>query len=281
LIKQRKGHISDPDIAFVTGKIDPYAHTQKGHLHKAFSQQRMGAVVNLLTQEAEIRMHATVADIRRDLQIMVREYETFPNRTPAEKEYLMAQMPKARFSPGRRVLVGRQSRPGTIISADEVPSNMGEFRHMVALDREGQTIAVLGCDLQALPGLDEDLTAHKGTTFNGDQIINYGTVGAVGRGAQGIVNVSDRMTGLEQGVDFQLLAAQLEQLRSEYRKTATSREDDKQVALLADAADAAEKEDGKCVASLLAQTGHGVLKMAKEIGTDVVAKVIGELMKGD
>jgi hypothetical protein len=281
LIKQRRGRISHNDIAFVMGKIDPYARTQKGHLHKTFSHQRMGAVVNLLTQEAEMRMHATAADIRRDLQIMVREYDAFPNRTSDEMEYRMAQMPKTRFSPGRRVLVGRQSRPGTILSVDDQPSNMGEFRHMVTLDREGQTIAVLGCDLQALPGLDEDLTAQKSTTFNGDQIINYGPVGAVGRGAQGVVNVSDRLTGTEQGVDFQLLAAQLEKLRNEYRKTAASREDDKQVALLAGAADAAEKGDGKSVASLLAQTGHGVLKMAKDVGTDVVAKIIGELIKNE
>jgi hypothetical protein len=172
LIKQRTGRISHPDIAFVTNKIDPYAHTQKGHLHKAFSHQRMGAVVNLLTQEAEIRMHATAADIRRDLQIMVREYEAFPNRISDEKEHRMAQMPKVRFSPGRRVLVGRQSRPGTIVSVDDRPSDMGEFRHMVTLDREQQTIAVLGCDLQAFPELDEDLAAHRGTTFNGDQIIH-------------------------------------------------------------------------------------------------------------
>ena len=55
----------------------------------------------------------------------------------------------------------------------------------------------------------------------------------MGRGAQGIVNVSDRLSGSEQGVDFRLLAAQLEKLRNEYRKSATSREDDKQVALLA------------------------------------------------
>ena len=161
LIKQRTGRISHHDIAFVMGKIDPYARTQKGHLHKAFSHQRMGAVVNLLTQEAEIRMHATAADIRRDLQIMVREYDAFPSRTSEETEYRMAQMPKARFSPGRRVLVGRQSRTGTIVSVDDGPSNMGEFRHMVTLDREGQTIAVLGCDLQALPGLDEDLPLTK------------------------------------------------------------------------------------------------------------------------
>ena len=35
------------------------------------------------------------------------------------------------------------------------------------------------------------------------------------------------------------------------------------------------------MASLLAQTGRGVLKMAKDVGTDVVAKIIGELIKNE
>lgn len=77
LIKQRKGHISRPDIAFIADKVAGYANTQKGHLHKAFSVQRMGAVVNLMTQEAAMRMDAVTADTRRDLEIMVREHEAF------------------------------------------------------------------------------------------------------------------------------------------------------------------------------------------------------------
>jgi hypothetical protein len=117
----------------------------------------MGAVVNLMTQEAGMRMDAVSADLRSDLEIMVREHEAFPNRVLVEKERRMSQMLKKRFSPDRRVLVGNQSRPGTIISVDDQPSDMGEFRHMVKLDRDGQTLAVLGCDLQAFPELDEDL----------------------------------------------------------------------------------------------------------------------------
>jgi hypothetical protein len=118
-----------------------------------------------------------------------------------------------------------------------------------------------------------------GPVFHGDQINNYGTVGAVGRNAQGVVNVYERSSSVEEQVDLQVLAIQLEQLRTEYRKTATSREDDKQLALLGDAAEAAEKGDGKGVASLLSRAGKGVLKMAKDIGTDVAAKVIVEMAK--
>src|SRR5580658_4194482 len=38
-IKQRKGHISRSDIAFIANKADGYARTQKGYLHKVFSSQ--------------------------------------------------------------------------------------------------------------------------------------------------------------------------------------------------------------------------------------------------
>ncbi len=78
LLNKRNGHISRADIAFITNKVNGYAGTTKAHLHTAFSQQRMGAVVNVLTQEAEMRMHAVVAEARRELEIMVREHEAFP-----------------------------------------------------------------------------------------------------------------------------------------------------------------------------------------------------------
>lgn len=84
LIKRRNGHISRADLAFIANKIHSFAETQKGHLHTGFSSQRMGAIVNLLTEEANMRMYAVAANVRRDLEIMVREHEAFPHQ-PGEK----------------------------------------------------------------------------------------------------------------------------------------------------------------------------------------------------
>jgi hypothetical protein len=81
LVKRRKGHISWEDVAFIANKAESYARTQKVYLHTAFSQQRMGAAVNVLTQEAELRMHAVAANARRDLEITVQEHEAFANRS--------------------------------------------------------------------------------------------------------------------------------------------------------------------------------------------------------
>ena len=115
--------------------------------------------------------------------------------------------------------------------------------------------------------------------FHGDQINVHGTVGAVGRDAQGVVNIHQHLDTLGQ-INLETLAVQLEQLRTEYRRTAVTREDDRQVALLGDGAEAAEKRDGKGVAAILSRAGEGVLKMAKEIGTDVAVKVLVELATG-
>lgn len=80
LVKRRNGHISHPDVDFITKKLEGFAQTQKRHLHRAFSSQRMAAVVNLLTEEAGRQLNAATANARRDLAIMVREYELFSRR---------------------------------------------------------------------------------------------------------------------------------------------------------------------------------------------------------
>lgn len=86
LVKRRNGHISRPDVDFISKKLEDFARTQKGHLNTAFSQQRMGAVVNLLTQQAGIQLQASAAIARRELAIMAREHEAFPNPVGASRQ---------------------------------------------------------------------------------------------------------------------------------------------------------------------------------------------------
>src|SRR5882724_7479721 len=73
LLNKRNGHISRADVVFVASKVAGYAETQTVHLRRAFSQQRMATIFNVLTQQAETRMHAVAAEARTDLEIMVRE----------------------------------------------------------------------------------------------------------------------------------------------------------------------------------------------------------------
>jgi len=100
---------------------------------------------------------------------------------------------KQRFSPGRRVMVGMGMKVGTVKTVADHPSVLGEFVHEVLVDGENEPRRVVGCDLQPLPGLDEDL--HKGSLtsihlenssiFNLNLGTQVGTINAVVQVMQG------------------------------------------------------------------------------------------------
>ena len=94
LIKRRNGHISRPDVDFIAKKLEGFTQAQRGHLHKAFSSQRMGAVVNVLTEEAGRRLYAATANARRDMAIMVREQELFSRSTDANRQEMSGGIPR-------------------------------------------------------------------------------------------------------------------------------------------------------------------------------------------
>jgi hypothetical protein len=178
------------------------------------------------------------------------------------------------------------------------PSNQALFTAIDALEADGfieakamrsglrneiQDVAYIRATLQGrnhLSAQTKPPTPSVATVFHGDQINNFGTVGALGNSAQGVINYHESSANAAQQVDLQILAAQLERLRTEFRKTASSREDDRQLALLGEAAEAAEAGNSKGAASILSRAGSSVLNLAKDIGTDVAAKVITEMIKG-
>lgn len=114
-------------------------------------------------------------------------------------------------------------------------------------------------------------------TYIHSQVNTYGSVGAIGERARGVVNIQTQHAAIEH-VDMQVLATQLEQLRAAYRQTSASREDDRQVALIGDAADAAERGDRQDAASFLSKMSKSVFEKAHDIGTDIAAKLIAELI---
>ena len=57
-------------------------------------------------------------------------------------------------------------RPATVQSVAEAPSTLGEFVHEVLVDGQQQPQKVLGCDIQPLPDLDEDLRSKGGPTVH-------------------------------------------------------------------------------------------------------------------
>ena len=123
----------------------------------------------------------------------------------------MTQTPKKRFSAGRRVLVGTHSRPGTIVSVDDQPADMGEFRHTVKIDQDGQILPVLGCDLQPFPELDEDLRQTQRSNIH--LHIENSSVANLNLGSQvGTINAALESISAQQGASPQDLALALKQL---------------------------------------------------------------------
>lgn len=122
---------------------------------------------------------------------------------------------------------------------------------------------------------ESDRAPSAGPVVHGDHIVNYGTVGAMGKGARGSVTIVDQSWHqLQSQVDLQVLATQLSTLRAELRKTAASREDDAQLGVLAEAEAEATRGNGSRVLEILKGVGKNVLETAKQVGVEVVVKLI-------
>lgn len=75
-----------------------------------------------------------------------------------------------RFPAGSRVLVGQRKRIATVKSVFDSPDPkmMGEYRHEVLVDGETEALAVMGCDLEAMPQVHGDLRNNDCTVHNPD-----------------------------------------------------------------------------------------------------------------
>ncbi len=98
----------------------------------------------------------------------------------------------------------------------------------------------------------------------------------MGHHAVGTLNYQQQWNQLNEQSDMGSLAAELELLRSELQKRASSRADFQQLGLLAEAEEQAEKQDGSKVMETLAKLGKGAWEIAEDIGTEVAAKAISK-----
>jgi hypothetical protein len=139
---------------------------------------------------------------------------------------------------------------------------------------EIMNIGLTGDGRRHLAKLATHTTETGGHVVHGDQIINYGQAGAIGRNASGSINFSEKWNQVETGADLESLAKELAAIRTELRNTASSRSDDKTLAYLAEAEEMAEAGDGGQMLAALSKVGKNALTIAKDIGTDVAAKFL-------
>lgn len=141
------------------------------------------------------------------------------------------------------------------------------------LVREGTNrIRELKMKMKATPQL-----SHS-TIIEGDQYINNGIAGAMGPHSTGTVNFHQQWTAIRNEVDLNVLTIELEQLRKHLQQSASPGSDYQQLAQLAEAEEQARKRDGSKTMEFLSKLGKGALSVAKDIGTDIAAKVIAKSM---
>lgn len=120
--------------------------------------------------------------------------------------------------------------------------------------------------------------APGGAVIHGDQINNYGNAGAIGRHSVGTINHQQQWAAIQNQIDFNALASEIEQLKKHLLQSASSSSDFQQLGLLADAEQYATRKDGSKVMEVLSKMGKGALGVAKDIGTEIAAKVIAKSM---
>jgi len=104
----------------------------------------------------------------------------------------------------------------------------------------------------------------------GDQNINYGQAGSIGRGSTGTINNYDKVwQQIAPSTDLNALADDLAQLRGALRQKANTVEEDRSVAEVAEAEADARNGNGPGALEKLAKAGRWVFDVAKDIGVQV------------
>jgi hypothetical protein len=94
----------------------------------------------------------------------------------------------------------------------------------------------------------------------------------------GTIDVQLQWASIQSEVDFNALIGELEQLRKHLQQSASSSSDYRQLAVLSEAEEHAKKHNGGKAMEVLSKVGKGALGVAKDIGTEVAAKVIAKSM---
>jgi hypothetical protein len=119
-------------------------------------------------------------------------------------------------------------------------------------------------------------SAHQAAVIYGDQNINYGHAGAIGRRSTGTINHQQQWVANQ--VDLSQLTIELQTLRAELMKTAKTPADFQHLALVAEAEQYAEKQDGPKVMEVLSKSGKWLFDFATDVGTDITAKLLAKAM---
>jgi hypothetical protein len=118
----------------------------------------------------------------------------------------------------------------------------------------------------------------QSTVIQGDQFNNYGIAGSIGPHSTGTIHYQQQWTAIQNQVDLNALAGELEELRKHLHRSASSSSDYQHLALLSEAEEQAKKHDGGKAMEVLSKIGKSALGVAKDIGTEIAAKALAKSM---
>jgi hypothetical protein len=166
----------------ISENIRQYVEIQFGHLARKQGQDQPNARSQLEGMGQRVKW-AIVNNIELELE---RARVASQRKNRDKEDGPVPNAPKKRFSVGRRVLVGMGMRPAVVVSFDDNPSVLGEYAHLVEFDDTHEKRRTLGCDMHAVPELDQDLHG-RGPAIH----IHNSNVGNINLGNQiGDINVA-------------------------------------------------------------------------------------------
>jgi hypothetical protein len=159
-----------------------------------------------------------------------------------------------------------------LITGDAIPDRMSGKRKLAAMMK----IRITKEGRQHLSGSTEASVAQPHPVIH--QYNNYGQSGAMGPHSVGSIHYQQQWAASANQVDLSQLISELQALRTELMKTAKTPADFQQLGLVAEAEQYAEKQDGPKVMEVLSKTGKGLLDFAKDVGTEITAKLLAKSM---
>ena len=161
-----------------------------------------------------------------------------------------------------------------LITGKSLRSSTSGRRELVVM----ANVKITGEGRKHLSGQSET-RSQPSTVIHGDQNVNYGSAGAIGSLSTGSISYNQQWASFANSIDLKLLAVQLDHLRTAYAPGPVSaRAHARSAGYLAEAEEHAEQGDGGKTLEALSKVGHYMLDFAREVGTDLAAKVMAKAM---
>jgi len=236
-----------------------------------------------------LRLHAEKEALRSTLRAMIDQSITITPGSVATDELadylegLFKLLTKhTRFGLAQSPLLGAAQQFDDQISVGERETLLSQLAKLKGrLDRTMQRFSDAGGRIVISQGANATAYVFPGGTMSGSTYnISGGQQGAVGDNATSTNNTFVQNNALAPSVDLAVLANELEQLRASMRQEAKTPADDRAVAAVGEAQEAATKKDGAGVVKHLKAAGAWALDAATKIGVALATAVLKETLTG-